>query len=759
MGLTDLFTDNFWDEVESVTMGILDLLLPLINLLGNDLPDSAWPTLRQVHQGLHDIVAEAAWFTNGMRATRSVFWIQFPIPGEMNGISHEHAIDDIWNRSKTMADKYDNLKLIDWQNERANFVTDADKAEFEANQPRPFIRRTAKVQIAMWPFVKRYTPIRERDAGDGAYNSGETITQIMKAQTVYYYGDDADEGDMKERLTLIDHLKMRRRAKWWTFKSVFFYFFLIALLILFIIYPMFQRLLDQRDIKLFSQSYESPQEGGTLIIVPVPDGTGTARETIIIGGSGYEDEPSKSQHRSGSRVAKIITETMTRNFDRGQDDESSNNVDNDGDDDYDNEGGGSDYEDLGGDGDDTVDGTLDSSFLSKVESIAVDVASGADRTGSSVVAAGKEATASILSVMDQAGSTVRSAADRAGSKAVAGGMEATANILAATGQAGSIVVAGWKEATASILSATDQAGSTIRSAAGRAGSSMDSVRGEAGSTIKSAIDKAGSKVESVTDKAGSGKESATKEAGSSIESVTEGVSTKITAAEDDATASIESKEEDIVPDREQKTKVKTSSRRSTKATQDDDSPDSGSMAAGDSSSAGKRSHSGEATPESPPYGRSVVKDSWASSKSSSKGIDPIHGSTSSESRPTERGSERSGGSGGSTTSGRSAADESSTLSESEADTTRIASETDLEDIGLRMITVYDDEDGTTSFLGITTGSVTAPPKEDKNMPTTTITVPYGYDVVTVTASPTPDATAGSFKATINKLFDQSTRPP
>lgn len=312
-------------------MGILDLLLPLINLLGQDMPDTLWPSLTQVHQRLHDIVAEAAWFTNGMRATRSVFWVQFPLPGELNDISHEHATDDIWKRSKREAEVRDVAAGNRWEAKRdeklasdnpGQVITQAHREAYEATNRRPYVRRTAKVQVAMWPFIKRFTPMRERDAGDGAYNAGETITQIMKAQCVYYNGDDSDEADMHERLTLSEQIKSRRWAKWFTLRA-FLLYALIFLLFLFITSPEVQQGLRDHPWGIGSSSEDqgSMKESRTATTVPGPVGSET---------------PTVTKHKT---VTSMKTETVTREPDRREDDDNNKEDDDDNKEDDDNNEG------------------------------------------------------------------------------------------------------------------------------------------------------------------------------------------------------------------------------------------------------------------------------------------------------------------------------------------------------------------------------------------------------------------------------------
>ncbi|ROV99342.1 hypothetical protein VSDG_04027 [Cytospora chrysosperma] len=219
--LPDLYTDGFWDEVDSVTTRILSLLLPLINMLGSLSPGAGWPPLTRVHQGLHDIVAEAGWLTNGMRVSKSVFWVQFPNPGDLWDIHQEHVTDVLWNGSKAAAARHDAKETARWKVEMETewIATNGDKTmdstwkqEYEKKSPPPRQpRRAAKVQIVMWPWINQYSPMRPKSDGD--LNSGETITQIVKAQVAYYAGDDSDEGEARERLTLEEHIREAKRWK------------------------------------------------------------------------------------------------------------------------------------------------------------------------------------------------------------------------------------------------------------------------------------------------------------------------------------------------------------------------------------------------------------------------------------------------------------------------------------------------------------------------------------------------------------------
>lgn len=223
----DLFTSNFWSEVDRVTNGILVILLPLINMIGElDEKKSVgneralWPELTEVHQKLHNIVAEAAWLANGISFSRSCFWVEFSQPGQLWDIRQEHAIATNWTESsQAAADLFESTGAMRtwYDNRNAAFQKSGqpDKAleQWTRNvylprnpKPRDPVRRTAKVQISMWPFLERYFPHRQNTANGGDTNEGDFTNTVQKAQVVYYAGEDSDAGEQLEEYTLSQHL-------------------------------------------------------------------------------------------------------------------------------------------------------------------------------------------------------------------------------------------------------------------------------------------------------------------------------------------------------------------------------------------------------------------------------------------------------------------------------------------------------------------------------------------------------------------------
>lgn len=179
-----------------------------------------WPELTEVHQKLHNIVAEAAWLANGISFSRSCFWVEFSQPGQLWDIRQDHAIDTNWTESsQAAADLFESTEAMRtwYDNRNAAFQKSGqpDKAleQWTRNvylprnpKPRDPVRRTAKVQISMWPFLERYFPHRQNTANGGDTNSGDFTNTVQKAQVVYYAGEDSDAGEQLEEYTLSQHL-------------------------------------------------------------------------------------------------------------------------------------------------------------------------------------------------------------------------------------------------------------------------------------------------------------------------------------------------------------------------------------------------------------------------------------------------------------------------------------------------------------------------------------------------------------------------
>ncbi|PSR82052.1 hypothetical protein BD289DRAFT_484109 [Coniella lustricola] len=221
-----LHTDKFWEQVDLVTADILNLLLPLINMMGSLTPDAPWPPITQVHQMLHNCVAEAAYLANGDTFTRSCSWISFPQPGQRSDQYQEHLDDKLWKLSKKAATAHDaanqesSPEMAEWYRVRDQrwqeaaledvSLEDWSATHYEPLYPKPVsnFHRSARVQIVLFPFIQRYFPLGLNVTNGGLSNNGNEITLVQKAQVVYYAGQDADEW---ETYTLEQHLDAWKR--------------------------------------------------------------------------------------------------------------------------------------------------------------------------------------------------------------------------------------------------------------------------------------------------------------------------------------------------------------------------------------------------------------------------------------------------------------------------------------------------------------------------------------------------------------------
>lgn len=189
-------------------------------------PRTAWPPLTEVHQNLHKIVAEAAKLTNGIRVSRSICLIDYPLPGDLSGDDHEHASAVIYDESKQRAEELDaktfgkRPEVKDWETRRSDVEVaarrqwkDREAAAFildwERRNPRPVdhMMRAAKVHVVLWPSFTSYFPIRQNTANGGWYNEGEERRTNIKAQLVYYSGNTSDAGEQAEDVTLLQHIQ------------------------------------------------------------------------------------------------------------------------------------------------------------------------------------------------------------------------------------------------------------------------------------------------------------------------------------------------------------------------------------------------------------------------------------------------------------------------------------------------------------------------------------------------------------------------
>ncbi|KAJ9151805.1 hypothetical protein NKR23_g2734 [Pleurostoma richardsiae] len=218
----DELPPNFWSEVDKLALQTTRLFIPLVNSIGKVFRNHMWGQTKSIYQDIHNIVAEAAFITNVMRRSASIFRIEFPRPGAAPDMDQE---DWDWD-----GDFYEVSKKA---------AEDKQKAETEATTPvtapagtsrgqdanagaPPEVKDlilpreyTARVQIALWPSFKRHTAIGEKkDGGSHGATHGESISRIAKAQCIYYQGLIKEMASSPERTPLQDYIADQRREVW-----------------------------------------------------------------------------------------------------------------------------------------------------------------------------------------------------------------------------------------------------------------------------------------------------------------------------------------------------------------------------------------------------------------------------------------------------------------------------------------------------------------------------------------------------------------
>ena len=242
----DTIPPNFWPAVDELTMQLMTMLLPLLDLVDKHFPKNCEHSARQVHQDLHDIVAEAGFFSIAIRWSKTIFRFTAPAPGEYWELDQRDAEPGVFAASKAAAEK-------EWEQtrDRRTCIPDAVPAAAHGSEPnggtsttggqqqagysRPML--VAKVQIVQWPQLERWAPYgslerfrsskkskkdeksEKSDDDDDDDDEVETITRIMDSHVAYYTGVANDAAEAAEAIPSLEHhvrdLKMnriRRRA-------------------------------------------------------------------------------------------------------------------------------------------------------------------------------------------------------------------------------------------------------------------------------------------------------------------------------------------------------------------------------------------------------------------------------------------------------------------------------------------------------------------------------------------------------------------
>lgn len=167
----------FWKKTDRITIQIMNMLLPLYNVVGEAYPDRilTWDVFYQM---LHDIVAQAAWLNVATRLSASILLVSWAIPGENFEQTQANLWQATYDHSRTKATEYDIR-----HNNR--------------------VSRKPRVKISAAPTVMRY-----KLADDG--KNGYTSYKVMKSHCVYYQGLMDDGTDKKLMIPLLEHVRRAR---------------------------------------------------------------------------------------------------------------------------------------------------------------------------------------------------------------------------------------------------------------------------------------------------------------------------------------------------------------------------------------------------------------------------------------------------------------------------------------------------------------------------------------------------------------------
>jgi len=247
----DVLTPDFWLCVDQRTLQLTSMLLPMIHMMDEHFPASRDKSFRKFFQDIHAIVATAGYLALGIRWSRDIFRFSLPFPSEVWNHDQQHVDDGVYKASVAANDKADGVAKAKWMAGR-----NGRQQEQEADRHNPptiaargvgiatsvtnrldAVRRRAlghgagghesqaentswvqpariaKVQIILWPCLKRYARVGEVDPGTGSAE-GEAITSLLKSQVVYYCGRERElEGEGERYPGLDDWMDKSRRVR------------------------------------------------------------------------------------------------------------------------------------------------------------------------------------------------------------------------------------------------------------------------------------------------------------------------------------------------------------------------------------------------------------------------------------------------------------------------------------------------------------------------------------------------------------------
>ncbi|KAK3336766.1 hypothetical protein B0T19DRAFT_396477 [Cercophora scortea] len=257
----ETLTPFFWEDVDLLTMQLIRLLLPLIELLDKHFDKSLDNSLRSIYQDLHHIVAEAAYLSIAIRWSKNIFRFSTPLPGQPWDMDQAHVDDTIYNLSRERVTEQDKIDEQEWtenrkdgkedqeadstpgilsrlsarvravpawaKNKAVNGLTWTGLVSLPVYRHKPPVvigsdfwyppSRIAKVQIVLWPMLQRYVTVGELGDNPAAEApEGENITTIFNSQVVYYVGKiDAIEEQAETVPTLQQWVRHKTRERFW----------------------------------------------------------------------------------------------------------------------------------------------------------------------------------------------------------------------------------------------------------------------------------------------------------------------------------------------------------------------------------------------------------------------------------------------------------------------------------------------------------------------------------------------------------------
>lgn len=159
---------HFWQEVDELTIRLLTMLLPLLDVMDANFPESRAKPLIEIHQALHSCIAEAGYMSLAMRCQKRTI-VRFNWPD----------VGDTWDLQMN-------------QDQEAAGVYAESKALLEEEDDVD--RLLGKVKVVLWPSIDTVTRVKP----DEGFRSGTFTTKVMKSQVIFYAGYDGGENELLE---------------------------------------------------------------------------------------------------------------------------------------------------------------------------------------------------------------------------------------------------------------------------------------------------------------------------------------------------------------------------------------------------------------------------------------------------------------------------------------------------------------------------------------------------------------------------------